>query len=197
MTTKEKPILFTGPNVRGILEDRKTQTRRIVKDPKMPTVHPGGGSKLAVPDWYLEDCPYGQPGDLLWVKETHSFWCHSVESVGVEYAAGGEDEIVDFTNGVGMPSLEVLTRKNIGGGRRKRPSIFMPRWASRLTLEITAVRVERLQGISEEDAIAEGCCGVTGTQWGVPNYRYVWESINGPGSWALNPYVWCITFKRL
>ena len=78
MTTKEKPILFTGPNVRGILEDRKTQTRRIVKDPKMPTVYPGGGSKQAVPDWYLEDCPYGQPGDRLWVKENAWMWCEKV-----------------------------------------------------------------------------------------------------------------------
>ena len=203
----DKPIIFSGPMVRAILEGTKTQTRRVVK-PQPPETHvicgvndffwlegksePGGCPETT--------CPHGQPGDRLWVRETHSFWCHSIEAVGVEYAAGGEDKIVEFPHKVGMPSLAVQLRRNRDGARKKRPSIYMPRWASRLTLEITAVRVERLRDISEEDAKAEGCAR-TEDEHGIYSatvaYCELWESIHGAGSWALNPWVWVIEFRRV
>jgi hypothetical protein len=147
--------------VRAILDGRKSQTRRIVKLRVVPIVEEcfrvNGKWCNHTFDYDLVNlCPYGVPGDRLWVKETHSFWCHSIESVGVEYASGGDDKVVDFPGKAGMPPLSVQVRKTISGKRVKRPSIFMPRWASRITLENTSVRVERLQDISEADAIAEG-----------------------------------------
>ena len=214
---KERGILFSAPMVRAILEGRKTQTRRVVKpDPPdhIDRLHNGELSKRF--PYPLEDddgnpcgfgfqddnnrfwrCPYGQTGSRLWVKETHSFWCHSFESVGVEYAAGGDDKIVEFPNKLGMPSLDVQCRKNIGGGRRKRPSIFMPRWASRITLEIESVRVERLQDITEADARAEGVPADTRDGFSRAAYVTLWESINGKGSWAKNPWVWVIDFRPI
>lgn len=215
---KERPILMSAAMVLAILERRKTQTRRLVK-PQPPVIakfNHSGGRLFHVEKWpkaerefsnfgRVEDvlCPYGKPGDRLWVRETHGFWCHSVESVGVEYAAGGEDKIVDFPNRAGMPSLEVQCRKNIGGGRRKRPSIFMPRWASRITLEITGERVERLQEISEADAKAEGVVASETVEMkdGSPcytlPYQTLWNQINGCDAWEKNPLVWVVEFKDI
>lgn len=236
---KETPILFSAPMVRAIQSGAKTQTRRIVKPQPSAIEYWKHGEPSDKHDgicslrdekghgWTIA-CRkfkpfYGLPkrqeiiggpvieADRLWVKETHSFWCHSFESVGVEYAAGGEDKIVEFPNKVGMPPLEVQCRKNIGGGRRKRPSIFMPRWATRITLEITGVRVERLQDINRNDAIAEGIEKDSDLMWKCYNpklgwsaiddpcisYRTLWESINGPGSWAANPWIWRIEFLKL
>jgi hypothetical protein len=200
--------------VRAILDGRKSQTRRIVKLRVVPIVEEcfrvNGKWCNHTFDYDLVNlCPYGVPGDRLWVKETHSFWCHSIESVGVEYASGGDDKVVDFPGKAGMPPLSVQVRKTISGKRVKRPSIFMPRWASRITLENTSVRVERLQDISEADAIAEGVEKLShgfldysrklDAQLGDARASYftLWESINGEGSWALNPWVWVIEFKRV
>jgi hypothetical protein len=217
--------------VRAILDGSKTQTRRMVNPQPFDGFYPEnggiareysplrvdkktgeafcGGDLFGVSD-ADQDFPsvYGRIGERLWVKETHGFWCHSFNDVGVEYAAGGDDKIVNFQDKSGMPSLEVQCRKNIGGGRRKRPSIFMPRWASRITLEIVAVRVERLQDIGDLDACAEGSLGPFptfqngeigegGPESFVAGYRELWESINGKGSWVKNPWVWCLTFKRV
>lgn len=176
---KARPILFSAPMVRALLEGRKTQTRRIIKGHSFES-HP-----YLADDWHLNcewlKCPYGKPGDLLWVRETW-FEYHHPHRAG--YAAN----------------------QPMGRGGKKRPSIFMPRWASRLTLELNDVRVERLQDISEADAYAEGVAIPSHHAFassGNPElrnearcaYQQLWESINGPGSWDANPWVWALTFR--
>jgi hypothetical protein len=142
------------------------------------------------PEWesLLRFCPYGQPGELLWLRETFKKW-----QDGVAYKADHRDD--DLANAVHAPW---------------KPSIHMPRWASRIDLLITGVRVERLQDISEDDARAEGareCDPVSGREVLLAgpsqrgsfrlHYRDIWESINGPGSWDANPWVWVIEFERV
>ena len=174
---KERPILFSGPMVRAILDGRKTQTRRVVK-PQPDWIRPrvsddgiahgycGSGPTDGI------KCPYGTVGDRLWVRES---WAKSGE-VGdaTEYRADNPDPI----------------------GAKWRPSIHMPRWASRIDLEITGIRVERLQEISERDAMAEGCEYLTNSV-ARSNFVKLWISINGQDSWSANPWVWVIEFKRI
>jgi hypothetical protein len=184
---KEHPILFSAPMVRAILEGRKTQTRRIVKsdwqdadDDGWPLVQDEDGF------WHREKCRHGAVGDLLWVRETHSILESSItgRAPPVWYWADGNPVEGDYC--------------------RPRPSIHMPRWASRITLKITGVRVERLNEISERDAFAEGAKQgyddqLTPQQKHVNSVEYfsrLWESINGEGSWAKNPWVWVIEFER-
>lgn len=190
---KERPILFIAPMVRAILEGRKTQTRRIVKpQPSMECdCEPEGYSWVPMHkgrELSHHQCPYGQPGDRLWVRETFSGpWCMGDtppskwgRSSRIWYWADGNPEEGDWT--------------------RPRPSIHMPRWASRITLEITDVRVERLQDISDADALSEGIYPTsTGLYAGAAKaeFRKLWESINGPESWSANPWVWVIEFKKL
>jgi hypothetical protein len=225
-----RPILFSGAMVRALLDGRKTQTRRVVKAPKglsnpadFLCVRPGGvnwkdepvgpavafGPRDAV-EWAY--CPYGTIGDRLWVRETWAeLALYSLDAEGVQeyrtvYRADGEAD-----------GLALV-------GDRWRPSIHMPRWASRITLEITGVRVERVADISEADAVAEGV-GAWREEWSEkekaeafllsatgqlnvadPNtigrrlYRMLWDSINGgtPGcSWVANPWVWALEFRRV
>lgn len=187
-----RPILFSAPMVRAILDGRKTQTRRIVKpQPTDFTTGPcpcAGTSALwpAVENRGLVAravCPYGLPGDRLWVKETFCDVSRETSKKQFVYRADlSPAELAEWGETVCLPW---------------KPSIFMPRSASRITLENTAVRMERLQDISEADAKLEGCCGVTSTHFGFPNYRHVWESINGPSLWDANPWVWVISFKRV
>jgi len=210
---KERPILFSGPMVRAILDGRKSQTRRVVK----PQRHPFG-DMLTANEVALEfssgtrsvRCPYGQPGDRLWVRETFQ----PIFAEGVEY------KDTDWSTGKGYSIRYVATDgitdwvdPDDNMTNRCKPSIHMPRWASRITLEITGVRVERLQEISEEDAKKEGIESEGGDpkMWKSYNpklgwlsvddpamsYRTLWESINGPGSWDANPFVWVVEFKRL
>lgn len=202
----DRPILFSGPMVRALLDGRKTQTRRIVKPmasqgfltpellARAPSAsmqegwagftHPKGGPLTSI------RCPYGVPGDRLWVREA---WCSADTPSGFAYCAD-------------TPS---------GSDQRRmgwRPSIHMPRAASRLTLVVTDVRVERLQDISEADAEAEGISiqappdkdggrhfGVDGMQIDEKTagraFRTLWSGINGPDSWAANPWVWAVTFE--
>ena len=192
---KERPILFSGPMVRAILDGSKTQTRRTFKG---TTEHKGPYNPA-----YMEAhqqangwgsiCPHGTPGDRLWVRETwavqHGFdaWTprHIPRGARIYYSA-----TADLKGPCGV------------GGLRCRPSIFMPRWASRILLEITDVRVQRLQEISEGDARAEGAIGALndsiGDNWCAREaFAALWESINGTGSWHANPWVWAITFRRL
>ena len=213
---KEKPILFSAPMVRAILDGRKTVTRRVVKP------QPAGEIRRGEPDfnhwidtkyWERQNqkenrgigtrgfaCPYGQPGDRLWVRETFSGpWCMEAqdgisaappskwgESSRIWYWADGEPAYGDWT--------------------RPRPSIHMPRWASRITLEVTGVRVETLQDIDLADALAEGISDTgalildsAGNEQGGPiaEYAVLWEQINGTGSWDANPFVWVVTFRRI
>lgn len=208
---KERPILFSAPMVRAILEGRKTQTRRVVKpqpSPSSDTAFVGmdgiwrfSHPTLRGPVSHEADdvrCPYGQTGDRLWVREAWSFHPDFPESThrAIYRADAGVENDVP----------------------RWRPSIHMPRWASRILLEITAVRVERLQCISFEEAINEGVYHyaaelatnpkVTKTDIekmierhgsGKPQclYAQLWESINGAGSWGTNPWVWVVEFKRV
>jgi len=186
-------MIFSAPMVRALRDGSKTQTRHIVKPGKDRNI----GCELSTNELAGEvnagkyaNCPYGQPGDRLWVREswsTHA--CFDSESPSslkelrsIHYWADGD---------------------KITG--RKRPSIHMPRAFSRTTLEIVSIRVERLQDISEADARAEGCDGncpigsLRAYLAGKHSYHYaqVWESINGSGSWEKNPWVWVIEFKKV
>lgn len=205
---KERPILFSGEMVRAILDGRKTQTRRIVKakdsDPSrcitlrtlMANVQEWreqNGRWFGI-DGYdtlvFADCPYGKAGDRLWVRET---W-----GVGKPMNAKPASRMIRKPRSIWYAADD---RPDWAG--KTRPSIYMPRWASRITLEITAVRVERLNDISEEDAKAEGASidgvGNPGGPMRVHQraFKILWESINGDGSWSANPWVWVIEFKRV
>lgn len=177
--------------VRAILDGRKTQTRRVVKLRLDNTVLVHRGICVHITDGQLvEYCPYGQPGDRLWVRET---WAP---------VSAGEDA----QNGRGTlyRADPVFDSMQAGDFAWKwKPSIHMPRWASRLTLELTAVRVERIQDCSEEriqdcseeDAKAEG---IEGTEYGRGHFANLWDSLNarrGYG-WYANPWVWVLTFRR-
>jgi len=161
---KERPIIFSGPMVRAILEGRKTQTRRVTsKAPLLGFWQPLSNGKW---EWCADggfdqgvftfDCPYGIPGDRLWVRESFQplladgvKWADSDYETGAGYA-------INYT--ATSPAKEYFDCRNDEAFCDKiTPSIFMKRWASRITLEITDVRVQRVQEISEEDAIAEGC----------------------------------------
>jgi hypothetical protein len=207
---KERPILFSAPMVRALLAGTKTQTRRVVKpqpdsdeatgacwleiDGRHQWAWHSGADQDILPNETQSFCPYGQPGDRLWVRESH--WWFKDEP--------------DHSCGYYPPKLtadDVEYRADGDEGRKVwRPSIHMPRWASRITLEITGVRVERLQDISEHDAQAEGCAlecmtptgdDIGSAIHGPGGYIALWESINGPGSWGANPWVWVLEFKRV
>ncbi|NHR06680.1 hypothetical protein HA052_15940 [Chromobacterium haemolyticum] len=223
---KERPMLYTGAMVRKVLADAKTQTRRIIKpqpDVTEERLRELGAwidgftlSQQVDGAWqhgFIDtECPYGQPGDRLWVRETWGVISHSWDRHGnrvkwtpnrpataisempfgngyysghVIYAADGPNEWSDDDDGGGEPrSLW-------------HPSIHMPRAACRLMLEITDVRVERLQDISEADAVAEGgpVDHPNGTARGW--FEQLWEKLYGAGSWDANPYVWRISFKKV
>lgn len=183
---KERPILFKAEMVRAILKGNKTQTRRIAKE--FDGFQDMDKVLARFPN--QEGCPYGKPGDRLWVRET---W-----AVQHEYDAFAPSEIGSNARWHYAATEDI-------GGLRKRPSIFLPQRGSRITLEITDVRVERLNAISEKDAMAEGCPltnpdpfilghgGSSASGW----YSELWESINGPGSWAANPLVWIVEFRKV
>jgi len=205
----ERPILFSAPMVRAILSGAKTQTRRLVKPQPYfdnrsllwwewsrsagsASIDPVGQPS----DEWLKHCPHGAPGDVLWVKETHYIEPHPSD-VGItrEMIPHTWDRAVAAAGTVHYRA-DPLPEWKIDG-RRWRPSIHMPRWASRLSLRIKSVRVERLQEISEFDAVAEGVTDwITGPTSPRSDYRALWESINGAGSWDANPWVWAIEFKR-
>lgn len=190
----ERPILFSAPMVRAILDGRKTQTRRVVKlwNPPELKTHIIPPDLAYFPDFncYRSTCPYGQIGDRLWVRETlklKSVIDTKTGELGIAayYAAGGEHQAFMWN---GRRDVESI------------PSIHMPRWASRITLEITDVRVERLKDISTADAIAEGHDFSSADEYAWNPYAWfkqLWQSINGPSSWDANPWVWVIRFKRV
>lgn len=222
---KERPILFAGPMVRALLADTKTQTRRIGKTQCAEwtelaveySIHAKKGkvavaTHLAYPNGSARhgicECPCGIPGDRLWVRETwqgpllqefeidadpewhYASHLHQYQNPEhCEYAADGGPK-PEYTD------ADDVMRQGW------RPSIHMPRWASRITLEITSVRVERLCDISPDDCIAEGAWPIEQRELGrgheaVAAFRILWESINGPGSWAINPWVWVVEFRRV
>jgi hypothetical protein len=195
---KERPILFSAPMVRAILDGSKTQTRRALRVQPLDVVPMNGDqagrewvglmTRDSEPKGTVFRCKFGQPGDRLWVRETWAFNPdHPGQHSRAIYRADPECKY---------------------DAERWTPSIHMPRAASRILLEITSVRVERLQDISDYDAIAEGI-GLNATAVGVPMttpagetmprvmYRDLWQGINGPGSWDANPWVWVVEFKRV
>lgn len=222
---KARPILFSGPMVQALVDGRKTQTRRVVKGTALEWLEEVGFTPgyVAAPENAL--CPYGVPGDLLIVRETHWRWGRwrkdgftpagrqrwrfvAMDTHPVAYCLPADRRLAMATCYPGMDRETV--------GYWKRPSLFMPRKASRLTLEITDVGVERLQGISQADAKAEGLfewtlqgpSDNTLPAWGwqpreadvgfatpVGAYRGLWKHINGPDSWDANPWVWIVEFK--
>lgn len=194
----ERPILFSGPMVRAILDGRKTQTRRVVNHPPFEATDEGIDVEYAI--GYLR-CPYGQPGDLLWVKE--NCWLPPVDArhMGVQYDA-------DAT----AADLRNAKRDLIPLGWRHTSSLMTPRWASRLLLRVTEVRVERLWEITQEDAIAEGIERIgdrfkgymrlfTGEEYNpaLPktSFAQLWETINAKRGygWDSNPWVWVLSFE--
>lgn len=203
---KDIPILFSAPMVRAILAGTKTQTRRALK--------PDGKYRLdlvAPADGGPSRCPYGQPDDRMWVRETFYAWGRWETRYS---AKKGRDEwhFVDMTLESGKAYEYPATGgqpQPMGGKRHrggvapawwKRPAIHMPRAASRITLEITGVRVERLQDISEADATAEGVQAkhTADADWTAREaFRALWESINGGGSWDADPWCWVVAFERV
>ena len=213
-TAKERPILFSGPMVRAILESRKSQTRRVAK------LNAAGRVALRGKNWHCGDpearlaCPYGQPGDRLWVRETFCTCYDGQEAYEVIYAADNTRRGFSTASNATDDQLDWLERSMTTHGERGRPAIHMPRWACRLVLEVTASRVERLQDISEDDARAEGCeqkrylvnpfkTGALRARFSgevstfKESYALLWDSLNAKRSpWASNPWVWAITFRR-
>ncbi|HCF3104460.1 TPA: hypothetical protein NIB98_002928 [Pseudomonas aeruginosa] len=234
---RERPILFNEQMVRAILEGRKTVTRRAVKGLQIPTedkTTPHEGLRWsALGQRHLRYgfnvfgsteeecahelarcgvCPFGKPGDRLWVREAWTIdllAAYSTEKgydseYEVRYRADDAAREIHVAPGEPDPYLALYDSQR-GDWR---PSIHMPRWASRILLEITAVRIERLQDISEKQALAEGVelegegvcwAGAAGTASDSPveSFRLLWELINGAGSWNANPWVWVVEFKRV
>lgn len=188
---KERPILFSGAMVKAILDGRKTMTRRVAKR-----------LLLGLPQAEMNaQCPYGQPGDRLWVREMWAHndgWYDDTDAVAWKNWHGERNgrqcaTWVDYR----------ATYQQVKDGCERdwpwRPSIHMPRWASRITLEVTGVRVERLREITEADARAEGapaeCPDGNTVDW----FRGLWAGINGERGygWDVNPWVWVVEFRRV
>jgi hypothetical protein len=197
---KERPILFSGEMIRALLAGTKTQTRRVMK-PQPVEIAPGHlewkdrrGLEAAAPikdaGWWF-DCPYGHINDRLWVRET---WM-------VEHFPSDGSQLIHYR------ADDTPAGSGWTAARMWKPSIHMPRAYSRITLEITDVRVERLQDISVVDAEAEGvgsytrARGVLSAMPPDPRWRFVelWNAINGPRGygWETNPFVWVLEFKRV
>lgn len=201
---KERPILMNSEMVTATLLGRKTQTRRAIKHPALVTQQHNGSQDPML----LSKCPYGKVGDQLWVRER---WATTNLSNKIKpsdlpenkriYYAQNFDEVCEAEKAIDG-CVPLVTKW--------RPSIFMCRWMSRIQLEITDIRVERLNDISEEECVHEGVkaevngvwikpdpTGVAQIDWHRKLFKRLWESINGKGSWNENPWVWVIEFKRV
>ena len=224
---KEFPILFNTEMVKAILEGRKTQTRRVVKDKliiEQAEFECGNRphvirSEPSLQYWVDTDCPFGQVGDRLWVRETTIIsppnWLAPddvLDHPDVIKDSKGEYRVVQYIASNSDTDVPVKDYK-----LKKTPSIHMPRWASRILLEITGIRVERLNDISRGDAVNEGIetlmvdCSRDGLKTAYKDYtshnnaitrnnpidsfRTLWESVNGADSWEKNPWVWAVEFK--
>lgn len=213
---RERPILFSGPMVRAILDGRKTQTRRIVKaaTPNWKLTGWANHGPMRVGFQYpngvggFHKCPYGGPGDRLWVRES---WCiigdAALDYPSVMYLEPRETRnLRQWESGFRLEDNRtngLIWREDVkqafGKGNGWRPSIHMPRWASRLTLEITGVRVERVQDISESDAEAEGVDAIPQAPASLSHrtsFAGLWDRINGKGAWQRNDWVWVLTFRQ-
>ncbi|ECC1584405.1 hypothetical protein FNH94_17485 [Salmonella enterica subsp. diarizonae] len=210
---KERGMIFNGEMVRAILDGRKTQTRRPIKWKQTRFTEVAERDDGSLWPW-AEDCerggdiwftcPFGEVGDRIWVRETFS--CignedgHPVDA-NSNLCSREDAQRIYRASAIQNPGNYGLWTSPDGFDFEGSwtPSIHMPRWASRITLEITDVRVERLNNISECDAKAEGGpteCTLIGDKY-FPGFRSLWKSIYGEESWAANPWVWVIEFKRV
>jgi hypothetical protein len=187
---KERPILFSGEMIRAILEERKTQTRRVL----WTALKSARGINLAPNNpAILNYCQFGKPGDLLWVRETWDFVVWDEHEIIISYGADGQQ-----SRPIKYPSAWNPTIYNY---QRWRPSIFMPRWASRITLKIINMRVEQLWFITEQDILSEGIDGIQIGQEGCEKNKgkfiELWDSINTKRGypWSSNPWVWVIDYE--
>lgn len=225
---RERGMIFNAQMVRAILDGRKTQTRRIVA--VQPESNQFGmlritdstkRSDIGKCHWAesnatgthtrskLFSCPFGQPGDRLWVRETHRVHSRATDVATLVYKASERQSWTQQTHRVPISECNKPV-----SAEKWTPSIHMPRWASRITLEITGIRVERLNSISETDALAEGVKVVKVREGGdrycdyaspeINHYRRpsdsfisLWESIYGDESWQHSPWVWVVEFKRV
>jgi len=206
---KERPILFNSAMVRAILDGRKSQTRRVIVPTMAPRVaprhlepcsingkqvlHVWAGSHADYPSekWFI--CPYGAPGDRLWVRETWAYVGPGSGSDRPEYVEQTKNPENHTLGNVWYKANEMHAfHASCSPYFRWSPSIHMPRWASRLTMEVTGVRVERVQSISEGDAKVEGVKSAA-------EFCALWDEINGKRGygWDANPWVWVVEFKRV
>lgn len=193
---KERPILFSGEMVRAIRKGRKTQTRRVIKP------QPELNQKECVSGEWLENihCPFGNPGDALWVREGWRF--KDFSGIGeplIEYAAGGKEWVeeedipenwIDRLEPIWSDMSDMCERDDLRrSAERWRPSIHMPRWASRITLGITNLRIERLNDCDGADARSEGFKGLQ-------DFKNLWDKLNAArgNGWDSNPLVWVVEF---
>lgn len=194
---KERPILFSGPMIRAILDGQKIVTRRPVKltDLLRVCLEPREGELKLKAAKKL--CPLGRPGDRLWVREA---WAADaqVDLIAPRELSLGEPILYPADGAIRQNGCAMISRGRI------RPSIHMPRWTSRILLGITDVRVERLQDITEEQALAEGVMSAErdidpdGNGYSpVELFGGLWTMINGMESWRANPWVWVVEFKRI
>ncbi|MBZ6546868.1 hypothetical protein FMJ40_06100 [Klebsiella variicola] len=201
---KERGMIFNGEMVRALLDGRKTQTRRIIKD---CTVGRDQISKFIqiekkfigcypedVPELIRECCPYGIPGDRIWVREAFRVHSRATDVATLVYKASERNSWTEQTHRV-----PVAVCNKPATPEKWTPSLHMPRWASRILLEITDVRVERLKSISDGDAIREGCstADMKSGDCVADVFARLWASIYGSDSWNANPWVWVIEFKRV
>lgn len=204
---RERPILFSGAMVRAILSGQKTVTRRACKPQPSAHAHTSSADGNPMSAWWetgkdINRCPYGQPGERLWVRET--WYCDHFDVISGPYLkpsdlnldeARSDGTLVYAADGLAPYECEQPAWK---------PSIHMPRWACRILLEITEVRVERLQDITEQQALAEGVASCAqdldpdGNGYSPGElFSILWSSINGTDSWNANPWVWVVEFKRV
>lgn len=201
----ERGMIFNAEMVRAILEGRKTQTRRPIKWKQTRFTEIGEREDGSNWPWsedtekvcdYWHPCPFGAVGDRIWVRETFRVHSRATDVATLVYRASVRNSWTEQTHRV-----PVAVCNKPATPEKWTPSIHMPRWASRILLEITDVRVERLRDLSEEDAKSEGIIPSSG---GVPpgweyriNFRDLWMDIYGTNNWEANPWVWVIEFKRV
>lgn len=230
VTPRERPILFSGEMVRQVLADKKTQTRRPIGLSELrPSTTPGYdwtwrgtasvrsiAQQRRYPDGCWQDvsgerllslCPYGEPGHRLWVRETWRPEELSIGLDGIRFRADNAFVPILNTPEAAERWLAAHGGIDVPNPGRWRPSIHMPRWASRLTLDVLSVRVERLHDISDADILAEGVTvpivsKMTGIEWAeIPDlytaWRLGWTHIYGAESWGANPWIWVVEFRRV
>ncbi|EMC2599703.1 hypothetical protein LLG12_24125 [Klebsiella pneumoniae] len=198
----ERGMIFNAEMVRALLSGRKTQTRRIIKPQPEATLSGSLSGKwlsrplngLLLPK--IEDiaihCPFGSVGDRIWVREAFRVHSRATDVATLVYKASERNSWTEQTRRV-----PVAVCNKPATPEKWTPSLHMPRWASRILLEITGVRVERLRSMSQDDARAEGVIAASGPMEAGLAFRELWDSIYGEESWKANPWVWVIEFKRV